>query len=185
MDYFAPFDDGVFRCEQIIAYTFKSKAICAEALNAAGDYRSVCAVDGTYHHIPKNDRLATYGDIAASLQLCGLWLELGVQNGGPRLADALAAVIDEAPDFWPTIQGEVLGHSNLAEVGGRCGLYHCINAKTSHVPITPTMIGKTVSAVLGAVDRDGGHEALCRVMDRLGLRQHNLLPKADVATKSK
>lgn len=89
MDYFAPFDDGVFRCEQIIGYTFKSKAVCAEALNAAGDYRSVCAVDGTYHHIPKNDRLATYGAIAASLQLCGLWLELGVQNGRPLVADSL------------------------------------------------------------------------------------------------
>jgi hypothetical protein len=37
------------------------------------------------------------------------------------------------------------------------------------------MVATAVEAILGAVERDGGHDTLARVMAHLGLTQHALL----------
>lgn len=57
----------------------------------------------------------------------------------------------------------------------RFGLDACINANGGTVRITFGMVATALEAVLGAVERDGGHDALASVMDHLGLTSHALL----------
>lgn len=73
MDFATRFGEKVSRCEAIIGYVFESKILCGEALNAAADAMAWYTLDGRGHHMPKNDRLAVYGDSAADLYLCSLW----------------------------------------------------------------------------------------------------------------
>lgn len=70
----------VSQCEAIIGYTFKSKLLCAEALNAAADPQAVYTMNGFFKKMPKNDRLAIYGDAAAACHLCNLWVQSGLDK---------------------------------------------------------------------------------------------------------
>lgn len=81
MDFPTRFGDKVLRCERIIGYTFRSSALCAQAINAAGDLRATCLVNGDHQQIPKNDRLAIYGNIAMNHYLCELWLNKNLEKG--------------------------------------------------------------------------------------------------------
>ncbi|RYP68737.1 hypothetical protein DL771_006467 [Monosporascus sp. 5C6A] len=158
MDFSTRFGDKVLRCEDSIKYSFRSKVSCAEALNTAGDAMSTYVSDGSFLRVPKNDRLAVYGDAVANFYLCGLWLELGLEKR-----------------HWTTIRGEVLGNKNLSQVGEEHGLDKCINVNSGTIAVSPGMIATAVQALLGAVHKDGGHDALVGVMDRLGLTEHALL----------
>ncbi|KAG5656817.1 hypothetical protein KAF25_010370 [Fusarium avenaceum] len=147
MDFQNRFGLKVLQCEAIIGYTFKSKLLCAEALNAAADPQAVYTMDGLFKKMPKNDRLAIYGDAAAA---CHLYC-------------------------WTTLRHQLLGNDNLGGVGMRFGLDACINANGGTTRITFGMVATALEAVLGAVERDGGHDALASVMDHLGLTSHALL----------
>lgn len=71
-------EDKIRRCERAIAYTVGND-LCAEALNAAGDY--FYASGQTISRLRKNDRLAVYGDIAAAERLCRRWYDSGLDKG--------------------------------------------------------------------------------------------------------
>lgn len=80
MDFARHFGPKATQCETIIGYSFKSKLLCAEALNAAADSQAVYTMDGFFHLMPKNDRLAVYGDTAATFYLAGIWMDQGLQK---------------------------------------------------------------------------------------------------------
>jgi hypothetical protein len=71
----------VENCERFISYIFVKKALCAEALNAAGDGTLFYPGNGTTCNLPKNDRLAVYGDIVAAQILCRRWYHSGHHKG--------------------------------------------------------------------------------------------------------
>ncbi|KAH8706264.1 ribonuclease III domain-containing protein [Ilyonectria robusta] len=158
MDFSSGFGKMVSQCEAIIGYSFTSKVLCAEALNAAGDFKSVYVSDGLFKRMPKNDRLAVYGDSTANFYLCSLWVQRGLDKHS-----------------WTTIRRDLVGNENLARVGMEHGLGNCINVNGGTSRVTPGMVATAVEAILGAVQRDGGLDALARVMDQLGLTQHDLL----------
>jgi len=79
------------------------------------------------------------------------------------------------PDQWTKIRGDVLSNKNLAQVGEQHGLGKCINVNGGTLVVSAGMIATAVEAILGAVHKDGGHDALAGVMDRLGLTGHALL----------
>jgi len=58
------------RCETIIEQTFQNKDILHEALQTAGTGR-----------IPKNTRLAVYGDAALNTMLCRQWYKANLSKG--------------------------------------------------------------------------------------------------------
>ncbi|KAF5618074.1 ribonuclease 3 [Fusarium tjaetaba] len=152
------FSQKVSECESIIAYEFSSKTLCAEALNRAADWNCLILIDGSTKWMPKNDRLAVYGDSAAAFHLCNLWIKRGLSN-----------------HCWTTIRGDLISNSNLARIGKERGLDKCINMNGGSRPPSPAMVATAVEAILGAVQIDGGHEALARVINHLGLTQHALL----------
>ncbi|KAM0315144.1 hypothetical protein ACHAPQ_011646 [Fusarium lateritium] len=158
MDFSQRFGVKVSQCEALIGYTFKSKLLCAEALNAAADPQAVYTMDGFFKKMPKNDRLAIYGDAAAACHLCHLWVQRGLDK-----------------HCWTTLRHQLLGNDHLGMVGMGFGLDACINANGGTVRITAGMVATALEAVLGAVERDGGHDALAGVMNHLGLTQHALL----------
>jgi hypothetical protein len=80
MDFSSGFGPKVSQCEAIIGYCFNSKVLCAEALNAAVDSKSVYILDGLLQRMPKNDRLAVYGDSAAAFYLCSIWVQRGLDK---------------------------------------------------------------------------------------------------------
>jgi hypothetical protein len=84
-------------------------------------------------------------------------------------------VANMSQDCWTTLRHQLLGNENLGGVGMSLGLDACINANGGTVRITAGMIVTALEAVLGAVERDGGHNALASVMDHLGLTRHALL----------
>ena len=77
MDFSTRFGEKISLCESIIGYEFESKLLCAEALNAAGDGMAIYTLNGLLHRMPKNDRLAVYGDSVADSHLCDLWYKTG------------------------------------------------------------------------------------------------------------
>ena len=77
MDFSHRFGLNVDRCETIIGYCFRSKTLGAEALNAAADHQAAYNLDGALKRMPKNDRLAVYGDIAAAFHLASIWMQRG------------------------------------------------------------------------------------------------------------
>ena len=80
MDFTRHFGPKVTQCERIIGYSFKSKLLCAEAMNAAADSQADYTVDGFIRMMPKNDRLAVYGDTAATFYLAGIWMDRGLEK---------------------------------------------------------------------------------------------------------
>ncbi|KAH7259066.1 uncharacterized protein BKA55DRAFT_536769 [Fusarium redolens] len=152
------FSRRVSECESIIAYEFSSKTLCAQALNTAVDAMSVCILDGSFKAMPKNDRLAVYGDSAAASYLCSLWIKRGL-----------------AKHCWTTLRRDPNSNDNLAQVGMGHGLDRCINMNGGTTRVSSGMVATAVEAILGAVDIDGGRDALARVMNHLGLTQHALL----------
>ncbi|EXL66158.1 hypothetical protein FOPG_17648 [Fusarium oxysporum f. sp. conglutinans race 2 54008] len=158
MDFSSGFGPKVSQCEAIIGYCFNSKVLCAEALNAAADSKSVYILDGILQRMPKNDRLAVYGDSAAAFYLCSIWVQRGLDK-----------------HCWTMLRHDLISNENLARVGMEYGLHACINVNGGTVQVTPGMVATAVEAILGAVERDGGHDTLARVMAHLGLTQHALL----------
>ncbi|KAB5536118.1 ribonuclease III domain-containing protein [Coniochaeta sp. 2T2.1] len=158
MDFSSAFGEKVLQCERIIGYSFRSKVLCAEALNNARDSEARYFLDGFSRQLPKNDRLAVYGDSAANLYLCSLWLQRSLEK-----------------HHWTTIRHDLVGNDNLARVGREHGLDNCINVNGGTVAVSPGMIATAVEAILGAAERDGGRDALVQVMSHLGLAQHALL----------
>jgi len=63
-------DHKIQTCEAIIGYTFRDKRLASEALQTSGI--------GT---VPKNTRLAVYGDVALNMALCRLWYPAGLDKG--------------------------------------------------------------------------------------------------------
>ncbi|KAM0079882.1 hypothetical protein ACKRZS_007967 [Fusarium odoratissimum] len=148
----------VSECESVIAYEFNSKSLCAQALNTAADAMSVCVLDGSFKQMPKNDRLAVYGDVAAAAYLCSLWIKR------------------ELPKHcWTTLRRDLISNDNLARVGRGHGLHKCINMKGGTTRVSSGMVATAVEAILGAVENDGGRDALAWVMKHLGLTEHALL----------
>jgi len=80
MDFSYRFSPDVDRCETILGYCFKSKILCAEALNAAADHQATYTSDGVLKKMPKNDRLAVYGDTAAAFHLASIWVQRGLDK---------------------------------------------------------------------------------------------------------
>ncbi|KAJ4128986.1 hypothetical protein NW768_007512 [Fusarium equiseti] len=158
MDLSHRFGAKVAECEDIIGYSFESKLLCAEALNAAADSQAVYTMNGFFRRMPKNDRLAVYGDTAVTFYLAGIWLENGLDK-----------------HCWTSLRNDLISNANLARVGMEHGLHACINANGGTLRVSPGMVATAVEAILGAMERDGGCDALVRVMAHLGLTQHALI----------
>ncbi|KAF5689525.1 ribonuclease III [Fusarium circinatum] len=149
------FSRKVAECESIIAYEFNSKSLCAQALNTAADSMSVCVMDGSIKKIPKNDRLAVYGDAAAAAYLCSLWIKRGLPK-------------PDVQDCWTTLRRDLISNENLTRVGRENGIHKCINMNGGTTRVSSGMVATAVEAILGAVEIDGGRDVLARVTNRLG-----------------
>lgn len=79
------------------------------------------------------------------------------------------------PGCWSTLRDDVLSNQNLARAGERLGLGHCINVNGGTSTVSSGMLATATAAVLGAVEKDGGHKAFVSVLERLHLLQHSLL----------
>ncbi|QKD61565.2 uncharacterized protein FOBCDRAFT_286224 [Fusarium oxysporum Fo47] len=145
------FSRKVSECESIIAYEFNSKSLCAQALNTAAGALSVCALNGSFKQMPKNDRLAVYGDAAAAAHLCSLWINRGLPRPGSR-------------DCWTTLRRDLISNDNLARVGRGHGLHKCINMNGGTTRVSYGMVATAVEAILGAVEIYDCRDTLARVM---------------------
>ena len=85
-------NEKIYRCEQIIGYSFLDRALAAEALNAGAT--SWSGHDGTFQQLAKNDRLAVYGDIAAAKSLCRPWYFAGSRKGSANVTSEERAADD-------------------------------------------------------------------------------------------
>ncbi|KAJ2975578.1 hypothetical protein NQ176_g5445 [Zarea fungicola] len=148
MDFDSKFGDCVKHIENTIRHTFSNKKLCAESLNNAGPTASVYVADRQFTTLPKNDRLAVYGDIVATSMLCRDWYD-----GGSTA--------------WTAMRNDVLSNEYLAEIGFTLGLDHCINKDAGTTSVSKRMMATAVEALLGAVHLDGGDEALRVVLGQL------------------
>jgi hypothetical protein len=80
INFSSSFSPKVSQCGAVIGYCFNSKVLCAEALNAAADSKSVYILDGLLQRMPKNDRLVVYGDSAVAFYLCSIWVQRGLDK---------------------------------------------------------------------------------------------------------
>jgi dsRNA-specific ribonuclease len=66
-------------CESIIDYTFNDKRLICEALQTAG--AGTFMYHGAWTPVPKNTRLAVYGDVVLNMALCRLWYPKDLSKG--------------------------------------------------------------------------------------------------------
>ncbi|SCO91575.1 uncharacterized protein FRV6_15703 [Fusarium oxysporum] len=139
------FSRKVSECESIIAYEFNSKSLCAQALNTAAGAMSVCVLDDSFKQMPKNNRLAVYGDATAAAHLCSLWIKRGLPK-----------------HCWTTLRRDLISNDNLASVGRGHGLHKCINMNGGTTRVSSGMVATLslgscsilVSRNLLSLDRD-------------------------------
>lgn len=169
MDFDSKFGDCVKHIENTIRHTFSNKKLCAESLNNAGPTASVYVADRQFTTLPKNDRLAVYGDIVATSMLCRDWYDGGSSKGMStavaHLRCLLLLIIKKAA--WTAMRNDVLSNEYLAEIGFTLGLDHCINKDAGTTSVSKRMMATAVEALLGAVHLDGGDEALRVVLGQL------------------
>jgi dsRNA-specific ribonuclease len=67
-------------CESIIDYTFNDKCLLCEALQTAGAGTPMYW-HGAWTTVPKNTRLAVYGDVVLNMILCRLWYAKDLNKG--------------------------------------------------------------------------------------------------------
>jgi ribonuclease III len=60
-------------------------------------------------------------------------------------------------------------NSNLAEVGFQHGLDACVLLNPGTLDVSPLSMASTIEAIIGAVELDGGSEAVMQLVTRLGL----------------
>jgi hypothetical protein len=71
-------EEKLEHCESLILYTFNNKLLLCEALQTSGygiHWR------GAYAQVPKNTRLAVYGDTALNMAYCSLWYPKHLDKG--------------------------------------------------------------------------------------------------------
>jgi hypothetical protein len=71
-------DEKLQHCESLILYTFNNKLLLCEALQTSG-YGIFWR--GAYAWVPKNTRLAVYGDTALNMAYCSLWYPKHLDKG--------------------------------------------------------------------------------------------------------
>lgn len=86
MDFDSRFGHTITQCRHKIQYTFTNELLSAESLNNAGPTASGYVTNGKFTTLPKNDRLAVYGDIVATAMLCRDWYHESSSKGGVTLA---------------------------------------------------------------------------------------------------
>ncbi|RBA20587.1 hypothetical protein FPRO05_08034 [Fusarium proliferatum] len=74
-----------------------------------------------------------------------------------------------------TLRRDLISNDKLTSVGRERGLHKCINMNGGTTRVSSGMVATAVEAILGAVEMDGGRDALARVMKHLGLTEHALL----------
>ncbi|OAQ98330.1 hypothetical protein LLEC1_08056 [Akanthomyces lecanii] len=146
------FEPLVAQCEQKIGHTFTDKLLSAQSVNNAAGANAFDVFNGKFELIPKNDRLAIYGDSVMASILSKDWY-----HGGSDKA------------AWTSIRNNVLSNDSLAKTGFDFGLDTCINTHAGTTAVSKKMMATAVEAILGAVHLDGGDNALRRVMGHLGL----------------
>ncbi|KAG8157070.1 hypothetical protein KVR01_013060 [Diaporthe batatas] len=136
----------VQKCEQIIGYTFKNRALIREAL---------------VHQRATNQRLALAGDKAADLVLAAHWYRTRHSETGHL-----------APRQWAGLKNDLLSNANLANVGQRLRILGASHIHSG--PARATTVEAVMGAVW--LDSDHGPAAaLESVMRTFGLLTHPLL----------
>ncbi|KAL1296754.1 hypothetical protein AAFC00_000221 [Neodothiora populina] len=145
----------VARLEPIIGYALRDPGVGWEALQVAGSgVISVRQIQGGVRRITHgNKRLAILGDTAINHVLSEQWF-----NSGDSKAE------------WTKIREDIASNEGLAQLGWDSGLADLLNVNPMN-PVPPTMrlVSDLVEAVIGAVDLDGGIDAVKQVMRTLGL----------------
>ncbi|PSN66266.1 ribonuclease III [Corynespora cassiicola Philippines] len=158
------FDDvKVTEADQRLGGIFKDKRICAEALQMRGPV-SLMVVSGAYQKIESNKRLSILGDAVLTNSLCNIWYASQDNKGRPQ-----------PPHVWTTIRDKLLGNDSLARRGKIIGIQDCIIMSDGTPVPSDSMIAITLKALVGGVYRDGGQEAVDKVISTLGLDKHDAL----------
>lgn len=87
MDFESRFGHCITQCEHIIRHTFGDRPLAAESLNNAGQSASFHVYNHEFKLLPKNDRLAVYGDSIAATTLCLDWYRGNTSKGGVAWAN--------------------------------------------------------------------------------------------------
>ncbi|QKX57866.1 uncharacterized protein TRUGW13939_04986, partial [Talaromyces rugulosus] len=147
--------DRISSCEAIIGYSFINIALLIQALNMS---TASVRFEDSWIHVPKNDRLAVYGNSVAESYLCRMWMKRALTKGQ-----------------WTEIRSSVLGNKNLTRVGFENGLDDCVKLNGGTMSVSANSMATTVEAIMGAVHLDGGDAALATAMMELGLTEHEYL----------
>jgi dsRNA-specific ribonuclease len=63
--------------ETTIPYEFDNKVLCARALST---YPTMGVIEGVLRTLPRNDRMAVYGDAVVESYFCRKWFDAGLEK---------------------------------------------------------------------------------------------------------
>jgi hypothetical protein len=157
-------DDKVARCMEILGYDFNNPFLLVEALNMSG---SPLEYNGRVYTIRKNQIFAVHGD--------------GIMR--PALSRQFC-MKDLPTAKWTKIFDDVLSNASLAVVGFGLELDKCIRFSRMTPKVSMNMMATTMEAIFGAIELDGGAEAVDKTMERLGFGHELLEGKGNLGSEA-
>ncbi|OCK79107.1 hypothetical protein K432DRAFT_259003, partial [Lepidopterella palustris CBS 459.81] len=151
----AGLEDKIAICKTIISYDFGDKLLCAKAFST---FPTGGAIQGAVYRLPRNDRMAVYGDAGTAASYTAIFNDNMLTSIGQ----------------WDTIRQAVLGISNLATVGFAHELLCSVILNPGTATTSYKTMATTMEAIVGAVCIDGSDGALGQVMESLNLAHSSL-----------
>jgi hypothetical protein len=153
-------EDKLGYLEDILDYKFQSPALGLEALQGFTSEGLAVPYHDTVFQVPKNNRLAIFGDAILDAMVSEEWYE---GDGTGR--------------DWTRKHDDLLSNAALGEAGMQLGIDQCLLI-ASQAP-SPYTIATGVEAVIGAVMREAGWDRTKQLLRRLVLlRPPVLVPRA-------
>lgn len=145
-EFSAELEEKLTFLEKITGYDFVDKVLALEALQALSSEPIEANYKGKIHRIPKNKRLAIFGDAILDSMLSEEWYH-----------DK-----DLTPGDWSNKARAKLSNAALGELGVKLGLDHCLIVAGYRPPVDGAaggyMVATGVEAVVGAVMMEAGWE---------------------------
>ncbi|KAF1837163.1 ribonuclease III [Decorospora gaudefroyi] len=149
--------------EDLTGHTFLDKRLAVEAVQMAAP-QIACVRNNRFEALNNNKRLSILGDAVLAKVLCAAWFDARGPHG---------QAFSRAQ--WTELRNSTLSNSALARRGIQIGIDRCILTSAGTPTVSPVMVATTFEAIIGAVYKDGGDDAVERVMEHLGFFEHALL----------
>jgi ribonuclease-3 len=166
--------------ESLTGYTFINKRLAVEAVQMAST-RIAAVYDNKFDSAVKNTRLSILGDAVLASLLCGIWFNTRDRHSeADHFMPILTWALTESEKLpseaqWTQLRNDLISNAALARRGYEIGIDWIVTVGSNNPAMSGRMVATTLEAIIGAVQQDGGDDAVNQAIEHLELFDHALL----------